>query len=203
MLNTEAGLTYLAGNKVLYQKLLKRFSEQIQNEYFETLELLKQLSSNASNQKFTAAQRDVHTLKGVAGNLAAEGLFELSKQIDLNLKQNQVPNADLIKQFEQALDQTRTEIAAYLPNQPEPIITDAASGELDSSMLEKLSQLKQRLLASEYIEDEELNRLGQSLPSHFQSTWQQLVSALDEFDFAQAVEKLSQIIDNEIGRLCV
>lgn len=200
MLNTEAGLTYLAGNKALYQKLLKRFSEQIQNEYLETVELLRQLSSNASNDKFTAAQRDVHTLKGVAGNLAAEGLFELSKQIDLNLKQNHVPNADLIKQFQQALDQTQIEIEAYLPNPSEPIITDAEGGKLDTAMLEKLSQLKQRMLANEYIEDEELNRLGQNLPSHIQPRWQQVLASLDEFDFAQAVEVLAQLIHNETGR---
>jgi signal transduction histidine kinase/CheY-like chemotaxis protein/CHASE3 domain sensor protein len=64
-LDTADGLTRVAGNHALYQKLLRQFSDQAST-------VTGQLT-NALDQGYTAlAERLAHTLKGVAGNIGAK-----------------------------------------------------------------------------------------------------------------------------------
>ena len=78
-INTRAGLNRLNGRMALYQSLLFTFSEQFAN-------FNKELESVIINKDYTSAIEMVHTLKGVAGNIGAQEVFECSKNLNAALK---------------------------------------------------------------------------------------------------------------------
>jgi signal transduction histidine kinase/DNA-binding response OmpR family regulator/HAMP domain-containing protein len=64
VLDTKAGLSRVAGNEALYQKLLRQFVEQQASAPVQVTEALSQKDA-------PLAERIAHTLKGVAGNIGA------------------------------------------------------------------------------------------------------------------------------------
>ncbi|WP_052501707.1 PAS domain-containing protein [Thiomicrospira microaerophila] len=200
MLDIQAGLTQLAGNEALLRKLLKKFSEQIDSDFSKVVDWVQLLENDSDEAAFDEAQKLNHALKGVAGNLAAQGVFEISLQIDLLLKDQQCPSAQQIETLRNALSQTQVEIAAYLGEQDEPVVTAGSveSAKRDSGIYQRLESLKPRIEASEYIDDQELDQLQNAIPAALQPTWQALVSALDDFDFETAQDKLNALL-NELS----
>jgi signal transduction histidine kinase/CheY-like chemotaxis protein/HAMP domain-containing protein len=63
-LDTKAGLSRVAGNQVLYQKLLRQFIEQ-------QASVAGQITEALDRKDTPLAERLAHTLKGVAGNIGA------------------------------------------------------------------------------------------------------------------------------------
>ena len=63
-LDTKAGLSRVAGNEALYQKLLRQFAEQQATAG-------EQIRDALQRNETTLAERLAHTLKGVAGNIGA------------------------------------------------------------------------------------------------------------------------------------
>lgn len=194
MLNVQAGIEQLVGNQALYQKLLQRLDQQIEQDFSRVALLLEQLKQADASDQFDQVQKQNHALKGVAGNLAVKGLFVLSQQIDLQLKQYQRPSDEQVVEFKQALQKTQTEIRAYLasltvsvPN----IKTDVSF--VEQATLEELEQLKQRLTASEYIDEHQLASLSEKLPSVLYPQWQAVVNTLDNLDYEQAAIALAQL----------
>ncbi|UQB41965.1 response regulator [Thiomicrospira microaerophila] len=194
MLNIQAGIEQLVGNQALYQKLLQRLDQQIEQDFSRVVLMLEQLKQADASDQFDQVQKLNHALKGVAGNLAVNGLFVLSQQIDLQLKQYQRPTDEQIAEFKQALQKTQTEIRAYLasltvsvPNIPVDVPF------VEQVTLEQLEQLKQQLTANEYIDELQLASLKEKLPSEFYPQWQAVVNALDNPDFEQAIIALAQL----------
>jgi PAS domain S-box-containing protein len=200
VLDIQAGLIQLLGNEALLRKLLKKFSLQIDSDFSKVVELVQALENDSDEAAFDEAQKLNHALKGVAGNLAAQGLFEISLQIDLLLKDQQCPSGQQIETLRNALSQTQVEIAAYLGEQDAPAVRadSAESAKLDSAIYQRLVNLKPRIEASEYIDDQELDQLKSAIPAALQPTWQALVSALDDFDFETAQDKLTELL-NELA----
>ncbi|MDR9499520.1 MAG: PAS domain-containing protein [Hydrogenovibrio sp.] len=189
-LDTQAGLEQLGGNHALYRKLLKHFGEQLETDYRGIVETLNDLGSDTTKETFETAQQLNHSLKGVAGNLAAQSLFDISQKIDAQLKKQQVPSDAQITQFEQALSQTQQALQNYLADEPSERNTENTPEQPEPS---DLVELEQRILASEYIDEDELNAIGKSLPDSVKPLWQELIDALDDFDFDRGIEVLKQI----------
>ncbi|WP_052501544.1 hybrid sensor histidine kinase/response regulator [Thiomicrospira microaerophila] len=199
MLNVQAGLDQLMGNQALYHKLLLRFNAQIEQDYLPIVPQLQALTEHAPADAFDQVQKTNHALKGVAGNLAVEGLFKHSLEIDLLLKQHQRPTDQQIREFEQALLQTKAEIAAYLmPNnladQTEKSLPSGSVEQISQDTLNQLAQLRLKIAASEYVDDEWLDKIEKTLPNHCLADWQAMTNALDAFDFEQAETRLEKLI---------
>ncbi|UQB42812.1 response regulator [Thiomicrospira microaerophila] len=192
MLNVQAGLDQLMGNQSLYCKLLQRLSNQLNSEFSSLIPLLKQLHDQFDIEKMIRLQKLNHSLKGVAGNLGVEGLFKVSQQVDLLLKDNTCPSLELIATFELALAQSLGEINQYLNCFTELFEKSSGENEPDRAQLLKL---KQRIEASEYIEDNELVDLISGLPEDMVDLGKSLLLDLDNFDFELAAQKLDQIIN--------
>ncbi|MBE0507392.1 MAG: Hpt domain-containing protein, partial [Marinospirillum sp.] len=203
LLNVQAGIRQVAGNETLYKKLLQQFSDQITQDFLAILDLLQQLEQDAdtkANTKlFEPAQQLNHGLKGVAGNLAAEALFNISQDIDRLLKQQHCPNREQIDQLRQVMATTQQQIQVYINHRQDsdtPAATSTATpapSEMDAATRAQLDRLKQRITANEYIDDEELEQLSNSLPNELRPKWQQMINALDLFDFEQALEQLNSL----------
>ncbi len=76
----EDALKRLVGNKDLFKRILNKFYNSYQNTGSELTTLINE-------GKFVEAERLVHAIKGVAGNLGAKPLFQASQELDALLKQ--------------------------------------------------------------------------------------------------------------------
>ena len=72
-INVESGLKRVAGNRELYENILFQF--------LETAKTLPEAQEALKAGDRETADRIVHTIKGVAGNLGAEALFESVEQL--------------------------------------------------------------------------------------------------------------------------
>ncbi len=72
------GLASVRGNDELYEKLLYKFHDQCLDAVTQLPQLLRQGHSQA-------AMRLVHSVKGVAGSLGAQRLFETGQQLEARL----------------------------------------------------------------------------------------------------------------------
>ncbi|WP_019894755.1 PAS domain-containing protein [Hydrogenovibrio halophilus] len=200
LIDHSAGLAQLGGNKALYQKLLVQFDQQLEHEYAQLPEQLKALAATddptqISDTTWQELQQQNHALKGVAGNLAIMALFEQSRKIDLLLKQHQCPSSQQVEDYEQAFTQTQaalTQIQSDASRARTPSPKTDPSGTADRNQLQALLE---RIRQSEFIEDEELDQIGQQLDARHQSSWTALAQALEDFEFDQAARQLQTILD--------
>jgi HPt (histidine-containing phosphotransfer) domain-containing protein len=142
-----------------------------------------------------AAQKLNHALKGVAGNLALGPLYDLTQQIDRLLKQQETPTHQQIARLRQLFSETQAEIESYIASQAnqEPLSTPPTSSSTEGLDVKvELTQLKQRIAASEFIDDHELTELGRLLPQEHQVFWQELVRLLEDIEFEKAEAKLEK-----------
>jgi signal transduction histidine kinase/DNA-binding NarL/FixJ family response regulator/predicted transcriptional regulator len=191
MLNVTAGLEQLTGNQRLYSNLLVRFCEQLRGEFASLIADLRDLHFQPRPLLLEQVQQSNHALKGVAGNLAIEGLFVISQQIDAGLKHDSLPSLELVETFEQAINTALNEIALYLKG----VEGDVLPGDLDKTLdKDKLFALKQRIEASEFIEDNDILAIGNTMTSDLKPIWHQTVKAIEDLDFERAASQLAQII---------
>lgn len=112
----EEGLKRLQGNRDLYRKLLIRFA----NGYAHAPD---QLRSAIDEARIDDAQRQAHTLKGVAGNLSAPDLHKTAADLEGVLKRRE--NVDrlpaLVEALETALDEAVASIRDGLSPPAAPI----------------------------------------------------------------------------------
>ena len=97
-LNIRQGIKQVGGNEALYQKLLKDFLDKhgdLSNN------VLKHLQGGDLKQ----AAREVHTIKGVAGNIGAKALHNIATKIDAQLKLQSPVSNELLNTLSEACDQ--------------------------------------------------------------------------------------------------
>jgi polar amino acid transport system substrate-binding protein len=74
-INVEQGVSKLAGNHTLYRQLLRKFSQR--NRHTD-----EAITASIEAQRFDEAIAQVHGIKGVAGNLGAEQLFQRARELE-------------------------------------------------------------------------------------------------------------------------
>ena len=106
-IDTKIGLNHLAGNQKIYINILKDFRKKY--EYLKITELQSEES-----------KRTIHTIKGLAGNIGAQELYEISCQLNNTLNRNQLLS------FHTALEKVITELKEHFINDidvQKPILT--------------------------------------------------------------------------------
>jgi PAS domain S-box-containing protein len=93
-INVELGVSKLAGNHTLFRQLLLKFRQR--NRHAEEL-----ITEYIAAEKFDEAISQIHTIKGVAGNLGAEQLFHHAKKLEqvLRVKSGVTEIAPLLAMF--------------------------------------------------------------------------------------------------------
>jgi len=81
------GLRRVAGNVKLYRSLLRQFVEQ-------QADAVSKVSASVERQDFALAERLMHTLKGVFGNLAAKTINGLAAELEIYLRNRDVRSLD-------------------------------------------------------------------------------------------------------------
>ncbi|MDC5837839.1 response regulator [Vibrio europaeus] len=124
--DTQAGLIRSSGNSNLYKKLLERFA----TTYRDTDAVLLALS----DQDKEVRKRNVHSLKGVSGNIGASELHQLSASLEQDLD-NEALREQLAQQLEQLISNIEQALAA---SQPETKTVQATTQKYDQETYEKL-----------------------------------------------------------------
>ncbi|MBC2770264.1 PAS domain-containing hybrid sensor histidine kinase/response regulator [Pusillimonas minor] len=195
-LHAQTAISRLMGNATLYRKLLAQFLAQLDRHYGRLAATLRGLDAKSTAAEFVVAQSLVHSLKGVAGNLALEELAALAGDIDRHLKQRKVPAPTLIDTFETLRLQLSDQITTYLADPDKP--ADGRSlnaGPIDTRPLAaRLQALSVAIASSQFISEETLVDIAACLPTSLRQTfWPPLESALDGLDFDAAAEALAAL----------
>ena len=96
LIDSAVGLDRLQGNKGLYKRMLNLYVQSKEPEAFE-----QALADNDTGR----ASAVMHSIKGIAGNLALTALFEISSELMTQLKEGTV-NHELIGQYREILKAT-------------------------------------------------------------------------------------------------
>ncbi len=133
----DQGRRLFGGDEAAYLRLLRSFRGQLQRSYAPLIEHLR-AGDRAS------AERVAHTLKGAAGNVAAQELARLAEQIEKALKRGEEVDEAAINTLEQRLEETEQTLGALTGD-------GERSGTAGSAAA--LEQLRSNLASSEWVEE--------------------------------------------------
>ncbi|QPG04861.1 Hpt domain-containing protein [Salinimonas marina] len=178
IIDLDFGLSQLSGNRALLLKLLQKFADEYR-------QLPGTLDLAFSEARWDDARVLVHTLKGVAGNLGCNALFEEARAFENHLKsQASVPeNVARFSQVHQLTLSTIDELNGQTGQSG--VDTQSAAKTVPPQAL--LSALKQHEFIPQSQLDDWLGALNTSA-AHKEA----IRDAIDELDYEQAIELIER-----------
>ncbi len=135
-----------------------------------------------------AAERCLHTLKGVVGVIGAQQLYNRSQALDCELKKGFFLDGTL-QQWQTAFTTTLATLRAFIAQQ-QPLLP--APLQQDCALLAAIfTELENLLSLDEFIADSLLITLQHQLPEHLRETYQRLYQAVAQTDYQDAQHILS------------
>jgi HPt (histidine-containing phosphotransfer) domain-containing protein len=186
-LDVADGLNRVAGNMKLYRSLLGQFVDQQAGA-------VSAIRASLARDDFVLAERLMHTLKGVSGNLGAKALSGLAAELERSLKDRNP----------RSLEAGLSGLAAELAPTMEAIRNFLAAGATDAPLRTSISdsaetvtllrRLKQMLAdddgaALDYLLQAR-ERIGGAIS---EADLDSLQKAVGDFDFAAALDRLTGI----------
>lgn len=133
--------------------------------------------------------QSIHTIKGVAGNLALETLFALLEQIERKKEIDERLRAKMALIIEKLDD--------VVGLSDEEVVTNALSEGDVFLFKQNLPQVKE-MIDEAQVEDDVLDALLESAPLTYRSQVEALKHALDDFEFERAEEILAQLMSTDV-----
>jgi CheY-like chemotaxis protein len=196
------GLKRVAGNQALYTKLLVDFHR----DYAAGI---GRIVAEMEQGKVADAEREVHTLKGVAGTIGAMDLHGTAEELDLALRQPDLERArSLLPEFERELARVIHALAplvessaAVRANTERSEIT--ASDAVDRHALETAVRTLSELIRRHDPQAEgALEQIRTAVKGAHHNEMDQIAEALELFDFRRAANALGALAEAEgIARL--
>jgi HPt (histidine-containing phosphotransfer) domain-containing protein len=183
-----AGLQRVAGNKRLYRDLLTQFA--VKHESTGTTISQALVSGDRSK-----AERLAHSLKGAAGNLGINEIFQAAGNLEAAIRASQTGIEDLIEELTAALDRQVRNIQAVFPVGGADEKTRLDSRPTDpEKVLAALANLKELLEANDADAPEAYRNFAAVLGySGNRSRLEALGAAVNSFDFEAALKRLDEI----------
>ena len=192
-IDVEAGLAQVGGNQALYHKLLGQISSQLEHTYAPMVADLYDCENIEPEVRTGQWQPAMHTLKGMAGNLALSALYTQAQHLDGCLKQGQCPRQEAVAAFASTLLQTQQ--AIQTPFERAGVDDDNPTGQsITAQGLAALTQLQQQVKANEFIDEATLVAITPKVPHAGLDDWQAVMAALESFDFDSAQEALARVL---------
>jgi HPt (histidine-containing phosphotransfer) domain-containing protein len=181
------GLRRVAGNVKLYRSLLRQFVEQ-------QADALSKIRGSVERQDFALAERLMHTLKGVSGNLGAKTTSGLAAELEIPLRNRDVRSLDaglprLSVELARTMEAIRNSLAAdTVDSCPRAVAFDSAEtvallkhlkrllADDDGAALDHLLDARERVQG--ILSDADLNALEK---------------AVRDFDFTAALDCVADI----------
>ncbi len=184
-LDTEGGLARLNGNMDLYHKLLRQFSNEQSDVLYQIRRLLGQ-------ERTDAAADQIHTLAGLCGNLGADKLFQLARELEVQLRKAPEKNlSSSLQEIEAELLKLIHSISSYLDSLEQASALSAASlssGEFSSSKFSEVcEQLRPMLEEGDSGSTQLVSELEKLLAGESGEHFKQLQNAVDDYEFDEAL----------------
>ena len=187
-IDLQTGLSYLEGNCSLYAKLLREFNRDHRHT-------AQEIADAIAAGDLPTAQRTAHTIKGVAGNIAASRLQKAAARLETALQERQTAEYPLrLAEFKTALNEASKGIATLaIPAASKSTAKGIDPGRL-AMMLDELSRL---LAQSDFKAPDHLNSLMNELGRHpLRAKLEQLAHKTNRFNFKEALPMLAGIIQS-------
>lgn len=180
LINIEEGVQRVGGNKVLYLKLLTKFRNKGTEHYEEILRKHKEGDR-------VVATRLAHTLKGVAGNLGIDEVFEAAKVMETLLKEEESITI--------ALGDLQKAVDAVLEDLNRLTMTESKSEEKVKlkDVLDKLNRLKELLEDDDAEAKTLLEEIG--IVDGYEKDLSLMKRCLESYDFDEALLILVEITE--------
>ncbi|MBT3206997.1 MAG: PAS domain S-box protein [Bacteroidetes bacterium] len=181
-LNIASALKRINNKKKLYRDLLVKFCSNYEN-------FVKELKSNLKNKDFETVKRQVHTLKGVTGNIGATDLHNFVNRIE---ELNEKGETD---RFIEALTELNTLLINLITEIKTKLSFDVESKETEidiktiKDLIPKLKELLEKKNPKAKIIIQELEKAGLA-----GTEFNILVKSIQKYDFRKAITTLNNII---------
>ncbi|WP_260958602.1 response regulator [Pseudomonas citri] len=146
-INARDGLRRIGGKADAYRKQLRRFRQH----YADAVGKLRDFVTSGDQH---GAESFCHSLRGVTGNIGAQGLYDIVTIIDDQLKHDITPDACILDEAESLLQQVLREIDGIAKDEglPQSDVAEPFSSPLLHTLLSQLAQaLESDLGAAEPI----------------------------------------------------
>lgn len=170
----------LGGNSELLIKMLGKFCVEFSSTPQQVIDAL------AQNNKHEAKMK-VHTTKGLSGNLGLMALFECSKILDHQIRENTIDPLQ-VDAFNTTMQETIAFIKALNLTVASP--TTFSPIDKDSQPRQKAIFIK-RLQHNEFIDDDALFTYINELPFN-EAEKQSLKSLVEELQYDKAIDMIKQ-----------
>ena len=183
LFDSEFALKQFSGNRPLLSKVLDTFCQQ-----YATFSA--KLVADIEQNEFNTVKRDVHTVKGVSGNLGMKSLYQASNDFKINSQQSPPQESD-ITGYMTILNDTLTTITQFIKTNSTP--DEGASAPVHNTPKESEQDARALLLSAlkrkEFITHTKLSAwMGDlSLPA---DVLQNFHRAIDELDYEKAISLL-------------
>ncbi|MBF0611715.1 MAG: response regulator [Magnetococcales bacterium] len=192
-IDLQAALLLLNGNRKLLRELLQEFVQHFGDAPATLQSLL-------NRQERVEAKRLVHSIKGMAGNLSAHALHQVSLRLEPLLLSGGEGMAEAMAEFGQALEQLKADIQVVLTNHllGRPPSHSPGGQRQPLSILDlnrQLQELQQLLLQRNAKACGCLATLQEHLDEAVwnQPEWQELAKCINSYEFKKAHTLLTQM----------
>ncbi len=183
-LNVAEGLKRVNNNHTLYLRILQKM-------VLNTARFKETMIQLFEEQKFDLIRKELHSLKGVTGNLGATALYEKIKQTETLFKE-EIPDytKEQLLALAQEIEIFRKSVLQVIGNTPGSVEKPEESD--PPSLLPALRKMKNHFENDDAEGVEIFNRIYQQI-NHLQET-SGLKTAVDTYDFDKAAEITETII---------
>lgn len=187
VLQIDTGLQQLMGDHALYRQILRRFRQRYQDS-------AEQARTELLGGDTATAQRIVHTLKGAAGMIGAEQLYQMSMELEPLFDGPPAQCIGPLAQLEQALRSLMTaidnELAAAEAPTPMPLVTRVAANDPPETRM-LVQHLARLLEEGDGAAIDVLERSASALEASLgEAVFQEMSAAAQQFDFEAALAVL-------------
>ena len=182
-IDTQRGLTNVAGNTILYKKILSDFPKE-----FDGAEI--KIQKCIETEDYKQAEFLSHTIKGVAGNIAANALYKSASELEQVLKSKELDKLDLsFNIFKAEIEQVLTEISL---NDKQ---LNSTAQKTSGKQIEKTELFKKLRPLLESSDSEAISFLSDISNSNIKDEVlkRQLADQISDMDFDEALMTLNQI----------
>ena len=189
------GLERIGGNKRLFRKVLADFAAN----HFDAVQIIERQLADGDHED---AKRELHTLKGVAGNIGARILQQEAGNLEWALEANELSEARLPQSFRDAFATLFDGLSA-LQELEQPTAREADAEEMeapDINLDERLRRLEQMLIEGNPEAMDLLVPVESLLPEPAQrEQLKQITELLDGYDFDNALLELRELASTLVG----
>ncbi|MBF0161729.1 MAG: response regulator [Magnetococcales bacterium] len=196
-IEVEEVLERLGHDRALLQNLLSEF----RRDYASSAEQMRMALTGQREGDQQSAQVLAHTIKGIAGNLAARRLATAARELERAIETQQSEQwPALLEAFSQALAEVITGIDTLQETSKEPQdIESLAVDKLDrAAILPVMQSLLERLAAANARSLERLEQLAPLLSAvsgPARLCWQDLEEQVNRFAFPEAIQSLHRLAE--------